>query len=115
MDLTQTATVAAPDALATIGEQLHGAFVGHQWSLVIGFGLMMVVRAASMLQLLNWVPTERKRWVTAGLSLAGAVSTGLVAGAAWYSIVLSAIEVALVAVGSWEFTKPKPPPEAPRE
>lgn len=101
MDTTTTATT----ALDALGHQLVGAVHGSQWGLAIGLALMLLIRVAGLLRLLEWIPSEGKRWLAIGLSLAGALATSLVGGAAWYETVLAGLQVGLIAIGSWELAK----------
>lgn len=75
---------------------------GH-WSLLIGGALTLVLRFAPVLKpLLDKLPAESTKWVAMGVAMLGSIATGLMAGVAWYKVLVDGATVGVAAIGGWE-------------
>lgn len=100
---TSTGAASLEDLLGTVVESAgNGA-----WGIFAGALIMLLVALANKFGLLDALPKAAKRWVALGVSVLGAVGTGLLAGAAWTQILTAALTTGVAAVGSWEFFKNK--------
>lgn len=74
------------------------------WSLFIGGMITLLVRLLTLLKpLAEKLPPEATKWLAAGLAMLGSVSTGLMAGVAWYKVLVDGFLVLGAALGGWEF------------
>lgn len=95
-------------SVAGIEEMARSAVSAGQngtWGLAIGLAIMLLIRIASRLNLIAWLPEHSKKWVALAMSSALAVGAGLVANADALTIIVSALSGAGAAIGSWEMTK----------
>lgn len=73
------------------------------WSLLIGGVITLFVRMLTLLKpLADKLPAESAKYIAMALAVLGSVATGLLAGTAWYKVLLDGIEVGMTAIGGWE-------------
>ena len=90
---------------AVAGSGLIDALASSQWTLVIGFGVMLLVW---VLRVFVWksLPAAALPYLAVGLASLAAVSTALVAQpAAWLTAIFAGVQAGLGAAGTWGLTK----------
>ncbi len=89
-----------PSEMIAWFKEMHSA---GNWAFVVGGTLTVLLRFAPYAKpLLDKLPAESTKWVAAGLAMLGSVSTGLMAGVPWYTVLLDGVKVSVAAVGGWE-------------
>jgi hypothetical protein len=95
-------SVAPPVDASAMSAAFSAAVQSHNYELAIAAGLMLLVFAAGKLGLLGALNPKLVPWVSVGLSVVGAVCTGLLAHQALSVALGAGFEAGLAAVGMWE-------------
>lgn len=90
-----------PSAILAWFKETHS---GHSWGLLIGGVITLLVRLLTLLKpLADKLPPEQTKWLAMGLAMLGSISTGLMAGVAWYKVLADGVQIGAAALGGWEF------------
>lgn len=122
MPTTITSTASALDPF--IGgslEVLSKAYTSHEWAMLAGAVLMLLIGLVRQTRVLSSLPTKLVPWATIGVAVATSFGLGLTQHQSLSTMLATAFSTALVAVGSWEavgkhlfdiFKKAEPPAAA---
>ena len=91
-----------PDQLPSVLGWMVRAFQGGDWMVGAGLVLMLLVAMFRILGLSRLVDKRHTKYVAAMLALLTSASAGMLAHASWWSILSTALGVALSAIGGWE-------------
>lgn len=93
-----------PDDLAGIIAFFKATHASKAHALMIGGALTVLVRLLTLAKpLADKLPPSATKWVAMSLAMLGSISTGLLAGVPWYTVIIDGAQVGVAAMGGWEF------------
>lgn len=99
-----SAPVVVPDDVAGLIKFFQDTHQSKAYALLVGGAITVLVRLLTLLKpLAEKLPPEKTKWLAMGLALLGSAATGLLAGVAWYRVILDGVSAGMAALGGWEF------------
>ncbi len=99
-----SAPVVVPEDFAGMIAFFKSTHDSKAYALLFGGALTVLVRLLTLAKpLAAKLPPAATKWLAMGLAMLGSISTGLLSGVVWYTVIVDGVTVGVAALGGWEF------------